>query len=108
MPDYRAYIIGIDGHFVDFEPLVCTDDAEATEKAKRLVDGHDVELWEGARLVVVLQYTSNEVRAFERQIYQSQHMSKGAKDEAASARMDKLTSDLRQEKDEQQKRDDEK
>lgn len=108
MPEYRAYIVGSDGHFVDFEPLVCTDDAEATEKAKRLVNGHDVELWEGGRLVVVLQHTSNEVRALERQIDQSRRMSKGAKDDAGSARMDKLTSDLRQEKDEQQKRDDEK
>ena len=45
MPEYRAYIVGSDGYSVDFEPLVCTDDAEATEKAKRLVDGHDVELW---------------------------------------------------------------
>ena len=59
MPDYRAYIVGDDGHFVDFEPLVCVDDAEATEQAKRLVDGHDVELWEGARLIAVLQHTSN-------------------------------------------------
>ncbi len=108
MPEYRAYIVGLDGHFVDFEPLVCTDDAEATQKATRLVDGHDVELWEGGRLVVVLQHTSNEVRALERQIDQSQRMSKGAKDDTGSARMDKLTSDLRQEKDEQQKRDDEK
>jgi hypothetical protein len=64
---------------------------KAIKKAEQLVDGHDVELWNGARLVIVLQHTSNEVRAFERQIDQSQRMSKDAKDDAASARIDKLT-----------------
>jgi hypothetical protein len=68
MAEYRAYLVGSDGHFVGFEPLSCADDTEATEKATSLVDGHDVELWNGARLVVVLQHTSNEVRAFARQI----------------------------------------
>jgi hypothetical protein len=51
MPEYRAYIVGHDGHFQEAVPLVCADDAEATEKAKRLVDGHDVELWERDRKV---------------------------------------------------------
>jgi len=107
MPEYRAYLVGPDGHFVGFEPLVCADDAKAIEKAEQLVDGDDVELWNGGRLVVVLQHTSNEIRAFDRQIGESQRMSKGANDDATSARMDKLTSDLEQEKDDQQKRDDE-
>jgi len=56
MPEYRAYLVGRDGHFVGFEPIVCGDDSEATEKAKRLVDGHDVELWENARMVVSLKH----------------------------------------------------
>jgi hypothetical protein len=50
--EYRAYIVGHDGHFISFEPMVCADDAEAKEKAKRLVDGHVIELWSGARLVI--------------------------------------------------------
>jgi hypothetical protein len=54
MSEYRAFIIGEDGHFVGFEPMVCNDDSEATQKAKRLVNGYDVELWNGARLVVRL------------------------------------------------------
>jgi hypothetical protein len=33
-----------DGHLSGFEQLVCVDDSEAIERAKRLVDGHDVEL----------------------------------------------------------------
>jgi hypothetical protein len=32
-------------------PLICADDDEAMEKAKQLVDGHDVELWQLDRKV---------------------------------------------------------
>jgi hypothetical protein len=53
--EYRAYTVGDDGHFVGFEALVCTDDAEAIEKTKRLVDQHPIELWSGSRLVTRLQ-----------------------------------------------------
>jgi hypothetical protein len=28
MSDYRAYMVGLDGHFVGYEPLVCADDTE--------------------------------------------------------------------------------
>jgi hypothetical protein len=54
MEQYRAYTIGIDGHIVGFEALVCADDVEAINEAKRLVDGHDIELWSGVRLVIRL------------------------------------------------------
>jgi hypothetical protein len=54
MPEYRAYRVGADGHFIGFEPLVCADDAEATAKAKRLLDGNDVELWNGDKMVAKL------------------------------------------------------
>jgi hypothetical protein len=54
MAEYRAYTVGIDGHFVGFEALVCADDVEAINEAKRLVDGHDIELWSGVRLVIRL------------------------------------------------------
>ena len=56
MAEYRAYRVGEDGHFIGFEPLVCADDAEATERAECLVDGHDLELWSGARLVMRLTH----------------------------------------------------
>src|SRR5258706_564150 len=52
MAEYRAYTVGVDGHFVGFEPLTCADDAEAIEKGKRLVDGQDIELWSGPGLVI--------------------------------------------------------
>ena len=55
MVEYRAYIVGEDGHFVDYRPIVCRDDAEAVAQAKRLVDGHDIELWNGGRFVIKLE-----------------------------------------------------
>ena len=52
MAEYRGYLVGEDGHFVGCEQLICGDDVEAAEKARRLLDRHDVELWAGTRLVV--------------------------------------------------------
>jgi hypothetical protein len=46
MAEYRAYLVDRDGHFYEAVPLICADDAEAMEKAKRLAVGHDVELWQ--------------------------------------------------------------
>jgi hypothetical protein len=51
MPEYRAYIIGPDGHFMKSVPLECADDAVARKRAEQLVDGHDVELWQRDRKV---------------------------------------------------------
>jgi hypothetical protein len=42
MPEYRAHLIGEDGHFYEAVPLVCADDGEALEKAKRLPDRRDI------------------------------------------------------------------
>jgi hypothetical protein len=57
MRDYRAYILGIDGHrFVwvaDFSPDH-PDDAAALNAAKQLTDEHEVEVWDGGRLVALL------------------------------------------------------
>jgi hypothetical protein len=55
MVDYRAYIVGDDGHFSGFEPLACDNDDDATAKACSLLDGKDIELWSGPRLVVRLK-----------------------------------------------------
>ena len=55
MPDYRAYIIGLDGHFIRVEFLSKhADDASAIEAARQIVDGHDVELWDRDRMVIRL------------------------------------------------------
>ena len=55
MPNYRAYIIGEDGHFLGAEILSeCADDEAAAKAAQKLLDGHDVELWDRNRLVIRL------------------------------------------------------
>jgi hypothetical protein len=54
MAEYRAYTVGDDGHFSGYEPLVCGDDAEAIELARRLCNGHDIELWCLERMVTRL------------------------------------------------------
>jgi hypothetical protein len=59
MPEYRACMLGRDGHIHDFEPIVCDDDEGAIVAAKRLVDGCDVELWQGARLITTLTHEAD-------------------------------------------------
>jgi hypothetical protein len=54
MAEYRAYIVGDDEHFLGYEPLVCGDEAEDIELARRLCDGHDIELWCLERMVIRL------------------------------------------------------
>jgi hypothetical protein len=51
MKEYRAYIVGPDGHFLDRFDLVCEDDDAARQRASALVDGHAVELWRGKSLI---------------------------------------------------------
>jgi hypothetical protein len=57
MRDYRAYIFGVDGHrFVWVEDFLSNhpDDAAALDAARRITDKHDVEVWDGSRLVARL------------------------------------------------------
>jgi hypothetical protein len=58
MSDYRAYIVGADGHFQSFEIIEAPDDASAVEKAETFVDGMDIEVWHLDRKVAVLKGTS--------------------------------------------------
>ncbi|UPK28401.1 hypothetical protein [Bradyrhizobium sp. 195] len=51
MQEYRAYVVGHDGHFTARIDLVCADDDSARERAKQLVDGQAVELWQGNRKI---------------------------------------------------------
>jgi hypothetical protein len=57
MVEYREYIIREDGHFLKAIDLDCPDDERAQEKAKGLVDGHDVELWQFGRVIVRFKHT---------------------------------------------------
>ena len=52
MADYRVYHVDQGGHIVGPpDEFTCDDDDVAIQRAKRLIDGHDVELWQLARLV---------------------------------------------------------
>ncbi|XIA64179.1 hypothetical protein ACFIOY_35585 [Bradyrhizobium sp. TZ2] len=51
MQDYRAYILGPDGHVQNRVNLLYDDEAEAIRLAKQLVDGRDVELWQLGRKI---------------------------------------------------------
>ena len=55
MPDYRAYIVGSDGHFRNVVPLDCENDELAKAAAAQLVDGHDIELWQRDRRISVFK-----------------------------------------------------
>ena len=45
MPSYRAYLINKENRVEGFKVIEADNDADALEAAKRLVDGHDVEVW---------------------------------------------------------------
>lgn len=51
MQHYRAYITGQDGHILRPVDLHCENDDAAKERARQLVDGHDVELWQEERKI---------------------------------------------------------
>jgi hypothetical protein len=51
LPHYRAYIVGRDGHFIEAIDLDCANDAAAVDASMRFVDGNDVEVWQGGRMV---------------------------------------------------------
>jgi hypothetical protein len=57
--EYRAYVVGADGHFIRPHMFLAENDDAAVEHARQFVDGHDVEIWSGARLVFRLQATNS-------------------------------------------------
>jgi hypothetical protein len=77
MPEYRAYMVGSEGSFVGYEPLICADDVEAIEKAKRLAGQYLVELWSGPMLVSSLP--KQPARAVTYEIHEGCMVSKPAK-----------------------------
>ena len=56
MAEYRAYVVGEDGHIRSSRAFVSDDDADATVWANQLVDGHDIELWSGERFVTRVKH----------------------------------------------------
>jgi hypothetical protein len=59
MKEYRAYLMGPDGHVQSRVDLVCENDEEAAKEcAELLADGHDVELWQLDRKIAT--FTCNQ------------------------------------------------
>jgi hypothetical protein len=51
MTIYRAYIVGLHDRSIGVVQLECINDESAIKSARRLVDSHDVELWQMDRPV---------------------------------------------------------
>ncbi|TGN90918.1 hypothetical protein EOW77_0003535 [Bradyrhizobium yuanmingense] len=51
MQEYKAYIVDKGGHITERIDLICEDEDVARGRAKQLVDGHAVELWQGNRKI---------------------------------------------------------
>jgi|HubBroStandDraft_6_1064221.scaffolds.fasta_scaffold613839_2 hypothetical protein len=49
--DYRVYIVGRDERFIGVREIDAPDDKAALRKAKRYVDGQDVEVWQRERRI---------------------------------------------------------
>jgi hypothetical protein len=55
MKEYRVYRLNSEGHiFAPPHAFTAASDDHAIATAKQLVEGHDIELWQQARLVVRL------------------------------------------------------
>lgn len=64
MADYRIYTL-TDRHQIKTPPAVieCENDQEAVELAHEMVNGHVIELWQGARFVTMITTDDNAVAA---------------------------------------------
>jgi hypothetical protein len=60
VPEYRIYTL-TDGGKIDgpSRAVICDDDQDAIKLAKRWLDGHDLQVWQGARLVNRLKRASS-------------------------------------------------
>ena len=56
MIQYRVFVLDKAGHIVRAHVVDAPDDGAATEGAKQYVDGHDVEVWDGKRMVDRLRH----------------------------------------------------
>jgi hypothetical protein len=54
---FRAYLVDVNGHIVKRIDLLEIDsEAAAKARAEQLVDGHDVELWDGDRKIAKFEH----------------------------------------------------
>ena len=61
MTAYRAYIVGQHDRPIGVVQLDCMDDETVIKSASRLVDGHDVELWQMDRPVARFDARSRQI-----------------------------------------------
>ncbi len=54
--NYRAFLLDDEGHVFSALPLDCQNDEEALAKAKQLLNGRDIEVWELGRMVGTLRH----------------------------------------------------
>jgi hypothetical protein len=54
MAEYRAYVIGSDGHIVSATELVCENDEAAIAEVKTLLLDRTIEIWSRDRFVIRL------------------------------------------------------
>jgi hypothetical protein len=62
MSVYRAYIMGRHDRSIGVVQLDCLDDEAAIKSAGRLVDSHDVELWQMDRPIARFDAQSRQMR----------------------------------------------
>jgi hypothetical protein len=56
MSQYRIFTIGPNGHFISGTAMACLNDEQAIEAAQCMLNGHDLELWQGPRFVITLKH----------------------------------------------------
>jgi hypothetical protein len=61
MSVYRGLIVGRHDRAIGVVQIDCTDDDSAITSARKLVDGHDVELWQVDRPVARFDARSKQV-----------------------------------------------
>ena len=56
MPTYRLYLVDQENHITRTPKVLASDsDEDAVERAKQIGDGHDVEVWQGTRLITIIK-----------------------------------------------------
>jgi hypothetical protein len=61
IPVYRAYIVGLHDRSIGVVQMDCINDDTAIKSAARLVDNHDVELWQMDRPIARFDARSKQI-----------------------------------------------
>jgi glutathione peroxidase-family protein len=56
MDGFHAYIVDREGHVINRVDMALEKEEDAAERAKRLVDRHDVVLWQRDRKIATLKH----------------------------------------------------